>query len=66
MSGAPIRGEGLARRHRNVALSLAVFVACMVGAAYAAVPLYDLFCRATGFGGRPNVALSAPSLISAS
>jgi cytochrome c oxidase assembly protein subunit 11 len=25
----------------------------MLGMAYAAVPLYDLFCRVTGFGGRP-------------
>ncbi|MEL6482719.1 MAG: cytochrome c oxidase assembly protein, partial [Pseudomonadota bacterium] len=23
----------------------------MLGMAYAAVPLYDLFCRVTGFGG---------------
>ena len=29
----------------------ALFVAGMVGAAYAAVPLYNWFCRATGFGG---------------
>ncbi|MGE0338327.1 MAG: cytochrome c oxidase assembly protein [Xanthobacteraceae bacterium] len=61
MSGAPVRGEGLARRHRNVALSLAVFVACMVGAAYAAVPFYDWFCRTTGFGGVTQVATEAPA-----
>lgn len=28
----------------------------MVGAAYAAVPLYDLFCRVTGYGGTTQVA----------
>ena len=28
----------------------------MVGAAYAAVPLYSAFCRATGFGGTTQVA----------
>lgn len=33
----------------------------MVGAAYAAVPLYDWFCRSTGFGGTPLVASSAPA-----
>jgi cytochrome c oxidase assembly protein subunit 11 len=33
----------------------------MVGAAYAAVPLYDWFCRATGFGGTTQVASSAPA-----
>jgi cytochrome c oxidase assembly protein subunit 11 len=29
----------------------AVFVVCMVGAAYASVPLYRLFCQVTGYGG---------------
>jgi cytochrome c oxidase assembly protein subunit 11 len=29
----------------------------MVGAAYAAVPLYKLFCQATGFDGTPRVAI---------
>ena len=33
----------------------------MVGLAYASVPLYDLFCRATGFGGTPVVRASAPA-----
>ncbi|MBT3940306.1 MAG: cytochrome c oxidase assembly protein [Pelagibacterales bacterium] len=28
-------------------------VAGMIGLSYAAVPLYDLFCRTTGFGGTP-------------
>ena len=32
----------------------------MVGLAYAAVPLYDWFCHATGFGGTPQIATSAP------
>ena len=34
-----------------VAASCGAFVALMVGMAYAAVPLYDWFCRTTGFGG---------------
>ena len=34
----------------------------MVGAAYAAVPLYFLFCRATGFAGTTQVATAAPAL----
>ena len=33
----------------------------MVGAAYAAVPLYNWFCRTTGFGGTPQVATATPS-----
>jgi len=40
-----------------------VFVAGMVAMAYAAVPLYDWFCRATGFGGTPQVATAAPGQV---
>ena len=36
----------------------------MLGASYAAVPLYDLFCRTTGYGGTPMVASRAPDKIS--
>lgn len=35
----------------------------MIGAAYAAVPLYRLFCQVTGFGGTTGVAAAAPSEI---
>ena len=42
--------------HLRVALSCVAFVAVMVGAAYASVPLYDLFCRVTGFDGTPSIA----------
>jgi cytochrome c oxidase assembly protein subunit 11 len=44
-----------------VGLACAVFVAAMVGVAYASVPLYDWFCRTTGFGGIPLVAKEAPA-----
>ena len=44
-----------------VAASCGAFVALMIGMAYAAVPLYDWFCRTTGFGGRTQVATSAPA-----
>jgi cytochrome c oxidase assembly protein subunit 11 len=36
------------------------FVVLMVGAAYAAVPLYQLFCQVTGFGGTTQVASDNP------
>jgi cytochrome c oxidase assembly protein subunit 11 len=49
------------RRDVMVAAACGVFVAAMVGAAYAAVPLYNWFCRTTGFGGTPQVATAAPS-----
>ena len=46
-----------------VAGSAGVFAAFMVGMAYAAVPLYDWFCRATGFGGTTQVAAAAPGQV---
>lgn len=55
--------SGTARRHRVVAASCVVFVAAMVGAAYAAVPLYQMFCQITGFGGATKVATSAPNQV---
>ena len=51
------------RNHIIVATACGVFVAAMVGAAYAAVPLYNWFCRTTGFGGTTQVATAAPSHI---
>ena len=50
---------------RVTALALAGLVIGMVGLSYAAVPLYDLFCRATGYGGTTKVATEAPNQISA-
>ena len=48
------------RRDFLVAGSAGAFAAFMIGMAYAAVPLYDWFCRTTGFGGTTQVARSAP------
>lgn len=48
-------------RDAAVAAACGVFVAVMVGAAYAAVPFYDWFCRVTGFGGTTQVATQMPS-----
>lgn len=50
-----------APRHGRVAFACLGLVGFMIGASYAAVPLYDLFCRATGFGGTTQVATSAPA-----
>ena len=51
--------ETLQRRNRRVlGISLGV-VAGMVGVSFAAVPLYDLFCRVTGFGGTTQVAVES-------
>jgi cytochrome c oxidase assembly protein subunit 11 len=48
------------RRDVIVAGCCGVFVAAMVGAAYASVPFYNWFCRTTGFGGTPQIAEQAP------
>lgn len=38
-------------RNRRVVLVCVAVVAGMLGLSYASVPLYDLFCRVTGYGG---------------
>ncbi|MCV0395676.1 MAG: cytochrome c oxidase assembly protein [Rhizobiaceae bacterium] len=40
-----------ARTNRVIALACLAFFGAMVGMAYAAVPLYQLFCQVTGYGG---------------
>ena len=40
--------------NRNLTLALLVIVAGAFGFGYALVPLYDVFCEITGFGGRTN------------
>jgi cytochrome c oxidase assembly protein subunit 11 len=44
-----------------VAAACGAFVAAMVGAAYAAVPFYNWFCRTTGYAGTPRIATSRPT-----
>lgn len=41
----------LNRSNRTVAIACLSFFVCMIGAAYASVPLYRIFCRVTGYGG---------------
>ncbi|MGD9669164.1 MAG: cytochrome c oxidase assembly protein [Hyphomicrobiaceae bacterium] len=48
--------DALAGRHRRVAVILSGVVLGMVAAAYAAVPLYRIFCQTTGYGGTPKIA----------
>jgi cytochrome c oxidase assembly protein subunit 11 len=50
-----------ARRDVMLAFGCGVLAAAMVGAAYAAVPFYNWFCRTTGFGGTTQVAEVAPA-----
>jgi cytochrome c oxidase assembly protein subunit 11 len=60
MRGRP-DAETLARRNRRVALAAFGFVGFMVGVSFAAVPLYDLFCRVTGYNGQPMIGQAAPA-----
>lgn len=51
------------KRNFRVAASIVGGFLFMLGASFAAVPLYDLFCRTTGFGGTPMVASRAPDSV---
>ena len=58
-------GKPLKKHDRDmiVAAACGAVVGVMIAASYAAVPLYDWFCRTTGFGGTTQVsaAASAPA-----
>lgn len=56
-------GGETARANRAVMIACLAFVASMVGMAYAAVPLYQLFCQATGYGGTTRRVAAAPSTV---
>ena len=58
-----LRNNKKLNRDGLVAGACGVFVACMVGAAFAAVPLYNWFCRSTGFAGTTQVAERAPGQV---
>jgi cytochrome c oxidase assembly protein subunit 11 len=53
-----------ARNMRLALVCLAIF-ATMVGVAFAAVPLYRVFCQATGFNGTVRRASTAPTALGA-
>ena len=53
----------LAQRNARTALIMALVAAAMVGLAFASVPLYRLFCQATGFGGTTQRADQAPGAV---
>jgi len=55
--------SGQKARIRLTALIAAGVVVGMVGMAYAAVPLYQIFCQVTGYGGTTQVAAEGPEEI---
>lgn len=52
--------ERLRGRNATGLMCAGVFVA-MIGLSYASVPLYNIFCRVTGYGGTTQVAWAAPT-----
>jgi cytochrome c oxidase assembly protein subunit 11 len=56
-SQPPPQSEASKRSDARIAYSVAGAAFLMLGLSFAAVPLYDMFCRVTGFGGTPRVAL---------
>jgi len=51
------------RRNARLALTCAAGFVVMIGAAYAAVPLYRAFCQLTGFDGTPRKAEAAADTV---
>ena len=50
-------------KNRRVSVIAGAVALGMVGAAYAAVPLYAMFCQATGFGGTTQRSMQAPAKV---
>jgi len=57
-------GQRDGARNRRTGILLSGVVAGMVGLSFAAVPLYELFCQVTGYGGTTQVAEQAPDTVS--
>src|SRR5579864_5515965 len=64
MSGPDLSERRKAARNLRLAAICTIVFAGMVGAAFAAVPLYRAFCQATGFNGTVRRASAAPTMVS--
>src|SRR3546814_5006842 len=61
--------DAIRRKNKRLALVAATIAVAMVGLGFAAVPLYNLFCRVTGYGGTtqrydPVAAAEEPKVLS--
>jgi cytochrome c oxidase assembly protein subunit 11 len=63
LTPSPSMQDGLDRKLKRTLFGCIGLVAVMVGAAYAAVPLYSLFCKLTGFAGTPLIASENGSVV---
>lgn len=63
MRNAPAgsRSPAASASNKKVAIAVLSMAVFMGGMAYAAVPLYKLFCQITGFGGTPRISEVAPT-----
>ncbi|MFP4313930.1 MAG: cytochrome c oxidase assembly protein [Alphaproteobacteria bacterium] len=55
--------DELVRKNARTGLMVLAIVLAMVSLAFASVPLYDLFCRVTGFSGTTQVSAQLPDTI---
>lgn len=55
--------EDMTRKNARMGLTVLAVVIGMLGLSYASVPLYNLFCRVTGFGGTTQIAQTLPGEI---
>ncbi len=53
--------EQINRRNMKVLVTCVGAVFAMVGLSFASVPLYQIFCQVTGYGGTTQIAAAAPS-----
>jgi cytochrome c oxidase assembly protein subunit 11 len=59
MATHPITADHIARNNLRVGAMAMAGALAMLGLGYAAVPLYEMFCRVTGFGGTTMIASEA-------
>ena len=65
MTDETTRTEATPEQKRRTVVKLVGVILFMGSLAWASVPLYDLFCRITGWGGATGVAEAAPGAIDA-
>ena len=57
----PVKQADLKKHNRRTALGIGALVVGMGGLSFAAVPLYNLFCRVTGYGGTTQRGAALPA-----
>ena len=55
--------QDIEKKNKRIALTVLLVVVGMLALSFAAVPLYDLFCRVTGYGGTTQVSDQVPDTI---